>query len=409
MDPHVIEQLILLIVTGAIVAIAARRFRIPYTVGLVITGIAMAFLPIHINIPLSKEFLFEFLLPPLIFEAAMSINWRELRRDLPVIGTFATAGVVLSAAVTAGIMHLLMGWPWPAAVIFGILIAATDPVSIIATFKESNVKGRVRLLVEAESLFNDSTAAVALTVAVAFFLGESTGFQSVVLSFLISAAGGLVLGIIVSAAALLLIGRTKDHLVELTMTTFAAFVSFWVAERMGVSGILATTAAGLVIGNRMGRGSITERGEESIEHFWQFAAFVSNTIIFIVLGINLAYQQFAPSRFIIISGITAVLIGRAVAVYPISFLFTRSRWKVDRSQQHILFWGGLRGALALALALGIPDDFPLRHEILITTFGVVAFSVFVQGTTVTGLMRILGILPNAKPQAGEPAKMVKSE
>jgi len=409
MDPHVIEQLILLIVTGAVVAIAARRLKIPYTVGLVVVGIAMAFLPFRIDIPLSKEFLFEFLLPPLIFEAAMSIEWRRLRRDLLLISTYATAGVVLSAAVTAAAMHLLMGWPWPAAIVFGILIAATDPVSIIATFKESNVSGRVRLLVEAESLFNDSTAAVALSVAIVVILGGSASFGSIAWDLISSAAGGLFIGILVSITALLFIGRTKDHLVELTMTTFAAFVSFWAAESMGASGILATTAAGLVIGNRVGRGSITELGEESIAHFWEFAAFVSNTLIFIVLGINLAYQQFAPSRFVILSGIVAVMIGRAVAVYPISLLFSRSRWKVEPRQQHILFWGGLRGALALALALGIPDEFPYKYEILITTFGVVAFSVFVQGTTVTALMRILGILPDAKPEAGGPTKMVKSD
>lgn len=409
MDPHVIEQLILLIVTGAVVAIAARRLKIPYTVGLVLVGIAMAFLPLHIDIPLSKEFLFEFLLPPLIFEAAMSIEWRELRRDLLVIGTYATAGVILSAAVTAITMHFLMAWTWPAGIIFGILIAATDPVSIIATFKESNVSGRVRLLVEAESLFNDSTAAVALSVAVTVLLGGSATFGSLTWNLITSAAGGLIIGIVVSVIALLLIGHTKDHLVELTMTTFSAFVSFWAAESLGVSGILATTAAGLIIGNRMGRGSITERGEESIEHFWEFAAFVSNTIIFIVLGINLAYQRFAPSTVVILAGILAVMIGRAVAVYPISFLFTRSRWKVERREQHILFWGGLRGALALALALGIPDEFPFKYDILITTFGVVAFSVFVQGSTVTTLMRFLGILPNEKPHTDSPAKMVKSD
>jgi len=177
------------------------------------------------------------------------------------------------------------------------------------------------------------------------------------------------------------------------MTTFAAFGSFWAAEHYHLSGILACTAAGLIIGNRIGHGSITERGEESMEHFWEFAAFVANSIVFIILGVNLAYQDFKQAALAIVIAILAVLAGRAVAVYPLSALFGKSKWVVNSSHQHTLFWGGLRGALALALALGVPESLPYRQEILIATFGVVAFSVFVQGSTVTPLMKRLGELP----------------
>jgi CPA1 family monovalent cation:H+ antiporter len=180
------------------------------------------------------------------------------------------------------------------------------------------------------------------------------------------------------------------------MTTFAAFGSFWAADHFHLSGILATTAAGLVIGNRIGRGSITERGEESMEHFWEFAAFVSNSVIFIILGINLAVQNLGSFSGAILIAIFAVVAGRAIAVYPLSALFSRSKLKVAFPHQHVLFWGGLRGAIALALALGVPDSLPYRHEILIVTFGVVAFSVFVQGSTVMPLLRYLGELPRGK-------------
>ena len=396
MDGSVIEQFILLIVVGALVAIVAHRLRIPYTVGLVVAGIVMAFLPIKIDLPFSKDFLFEVLLPPLIFEAALYIDWRELQRDLVVVGTYAILGVILSAAVTAAIMHFIVSWVWPAAVIFGVLIAATDPVSIIATFKESGVKGRLRLLVETESLFNDSTAAVGFTLAVAIAVGESIGFGTAVWELLSSAVGGIVIGILIAVVALLVIGRTRDHLAELAMTTFAAFGSFWTAEHFHLSGILATTAAGLIIGNRIGHGNITERGEESMEHFWEFAAFVANSIIFIILGINLAYQNFVNFGFPVVVAILAIIAARAAAVYPLSLLFSGSNLKVPMSYQHTLFWGGLRGALALALALGIPEIVPYRQEILMVTFGVVAFSVFVQAPTVTPLMRFLGELPGSK-------------
>jgi CPA1 family monovalent cation:H+ antiporter len=391
-DPSILEQLILVISIGAVVAIVAHRLRIPYTVGLVLAGVIIAFLPLRIDLPLSKDFLFEVLLPPLIFEATLYIEWRELKRELIIVGAYATVGVLISASITAAIMHYFVGWPWPAAVIFGVLIAATDPVSIIATFKEAKVTGRLRLLVEAESLFNDSTAAVGFTVAVAFAAGDALGFSSTVWQLISIAGGGLVVGIVVALVALVIIGRTKDNLVELAMTTFAAFASFWTAEHFHLSGILATTAAGLVIGNRMTRGSITERGEESMEHFWEFAAFVANSVIFIILGINLAYQDFARASLAISVAICAVLAGRAAAVFPISAMFRPTALSVSGRDQNDLFWGGLRGALALALALGVPDTLPYKQEILLVTFGVVAFSVFVQATTITPLMRYLGIL-----------------
>ena len=389
-----IEQIELIILVGAMVAIIVRRLKIPYTAGLVVAGVFIAFLPIGFSVPFSKELVFDVLLPPLIFEAALYIDWKELRKDLLVIVTYATVGVVLSAGVTAAFMHYAAGWAWQAAILFGVLIAATDPVSIIATFKEAKVKGRLRLLVEAESLFNDSTAAVAFVLVLAFAMDEPLGIGTSIWKLLSSGIGGIVCGLFVGGVILLIIGRTRDHLVELSMTTLAAFGSFWLAEHFHLSGILATTTAGLMVGNLTAFGPITEKGERSIEHFWEFAAFVVNSVIFIILGINLASQDFAKASIPIVVAIVAVVVGRAVAVYPCSALFAGSSLKVDGKLQHVLFWGGLRGALALALALGIPESLPFRQEILTVTFGVVAFSVFVQGLTITPLLRRLGQIPD---------------
>src|SRR5438445_3210303 len=242
-----IEQIELIILVGAMVAIIARRFKIPYTAGLVAAGIFIAILPLEFNVPFSKELVFDVLLPPLIFEAALYINWKELRKDLLVIITYATVGVVLSAGVTAAFMHYAAGWMWGAAILFGVLIAATDPVSIIATFKEAKVTGRLRLLVEAESLFNDSTAAVAFVVVLAFAVGEPLSFGSSVWRLLSSGIGGILCGLFVGGAVLLIIGRTRDHLVELSMTTLAGFGWFWLAKHFQLSGILAQSTSWLVI------------------------------------------------------------------------------------------------------------------------------------------------------------------
>lgn len=387
-----IEAIELILLIGAVVAIFARRLRIPYTVGLVVAGIILAFVPMTLQVPFNKELLFKVLLPPLIFEAALYIHWSELKKDLLPVATFATVGVLLSAALTAVVMHYAAGWHWPMAALFGVLIAATDPVSVIATFKEAGVQGRLRLLVEAESLFNDSTAAVAFTVALAFAMGAAMSVEAVIGSLVLSIVGGIGVGLLVGGGCLLISGRTRDHLVEIALTSFAAFGSFWVAEQFHWSGVLATMSAGLLVGNTSALGFISDKGEESIESFWEFAAFVVNTLVFIILGINEAYQDFGRSAATIGIAIVAVILARALAIYPLSFIFSFTRWKLESAHQHVMFWGGLRGALALALALGIPVSFPYRSEILTVTFGVVAFSVFAQGLTMTPLLGKLGQL-----------------
>ncbi len=394
-----IESIEAILLIGAVVAIIARRLKVPYTVGLVVAGIVLAFLPLGLEITFSKELLFQVLLPPLIFEAALYIHWKELKRDLLPVVTFASIGVLLSAGITAAFMHYLVGWDWVMAALFGVLIAATDPVSVIATFKEAKVKGRLRLLVEAESLFNDTTAAVAFAIALTFAMGKSMTVGTAATAFVLSIAGGIASGLIVGSICLWIAGRTTDHLVEIALTTVAAFGSFWLAENFGyagvhLSGVLAAMTAGILVGNTNELGFITEKGDEVIEDFWEFAAFVVNSIIFIVLGISEAAQDFKKAAFAILIAIIAVIIARAAAIYPISALYSKSRWKIDSEHQHIMFWGGLRGALALALALGIPESVPYRQEILTVTFGVVAFSVFAQGLTMTPLLRKLGQLPD---------------
>jgi CPA1 family monovalent cation:H+ antiporter len=196
MEAFKIEQLELLILVGAMVAIITRRLKIPYTTGLVVAGLLIAFFHVGVSIPLNKELMFDVLLPPLIFEAALYIQWKELRRDLLVIMTYAVLGVALSGGVCAVFMHYFAGWTWLEAMLFGALIAATDPVSIIATFKEAKVKGRLRLLVESESLFNDSTAAVAFFLVLSFAFGEPLGFGSVIWRLVLSSFGGILTGVL---------------------------------------------------------------------------------------------------------------------------------------------------------------------------------------------------------------------
>jgi CPA1 family monovalent cation:H+ antiporter len=346
-------------------------------------------------VPLSKELIFNVFLPPLVFEAALQIHWKDLRRELPVILILATVGVCLSWGVTALGMRYLAGWEWMGALFFGALIAATDPVSVIATFKEAKIHGRLRLLVEAESLFNDGTAAVAFGVIVIAATGGTLGVSVVAKTLVISIAGGVLCGGLTAVLLLLLSGQTEDPLVEITFTTLAAYGSFLLAERFHASGVLACLTAGLVVGNIGPLGAISPRGREAVTAYWEYLGFVANSLIFMDIGIYLSRQDFAGSLVPAIVAILLVMLGRALAVYPCCALFCRSVLQVQGRHQHILFWGGLRGALALALALGLPPDVAHRDTIISVSFVVVSFSIFVQGLTMTPLLRRMGEMPSA--------------
>jgi CPA1 family monovalent cation:H+ antiporter len=390
-----IEHLGLLLLVAAVVAILTRKLHVPYSVGLVATGMFLAVFSVEPDIRLTRDLIFSTLLPPLIFEAAMQLRWRELRPDLPLILALATVGLTLAAALTAAGMHWMAGWDWVAATLFGVLIAATDPVSVIALFKEAGVRGRLRVLVEAESLFNDGTAAVLFAVGAAVAGGQAVTPGLFGLWVLQSIGGGLLCGALVARVILVLARRTDDHLVKLTFTTIAAYGSFLLAEHFKGSGVLATLCAGLLIGNLGGICTGSPREREQVEGFWEFTAFVANSLIFLLIGIHEEQQNFQTVWKPAIIAIVLVTLGRAVAIYPVCGLFARTADPVSLRHQHLLVWGGLRGALALALALSLPAGVPHGDAIAAVAFAVVAFSIFAQGLSIAPLLRRLGQIPSA--------------
>jgi CPA1 family monovalent cation:H+ antiporter len=384
-----LSQLGFLLFVSAMVAMLTRRVHLPYTVGLVLAGMVLYFSHVYIKWHLSKDLIFSVFLPPLVFEAALFIHWRDFKKDLPIVALLATVGVVLAATVTALGMHYALAWDWGSAVVFGVLIAATDPVSVIATFKESKVQGRLRMLIESESLLNDGTAAVGFVAVLGVLAGGHETVLSISGALFVTIIGGVLIGGIISCLLMLLAGRTPDYLVEITFTTLAAYGSFIVAEHYRCSGVLAALTAGLVVGNFRSSGSISAAGRHALGPFWEYVAFVANSLIFLLIGAQEAQQHFEGLWVPVIVAIALVTLGRAVAIYPLCAAFARSRLKVDLRHQHVLFWGGLRGALALALALSLPEDLPHQNAIIVITFAVVAFSVFAQGLTITPLLRRL--------------------
>ena len=395
----------LLLIVAAIMAMVTRRLDMPYSTGLVVAGILISFLPNRPQLPLTRELIFDVLLPPLVFEAALQLDWKCFRRELPLTLTLAFVGVIGASLFVAAGMHWALNWSWLGAALFAVLISATDPVAVIATFKELKGPQRLNMVVESESLLNDGVAAVAFAVLAAVASGAAPTAGQVIPHFLWSFFGGILIGGAVAGAILLLAGRTQDRLVEITLTTIAAWGSFLVAEYYGGSGILASLTAGLMIGNIGWLGAISDTSRPHILAAWDYFAFLANSFVFLLIGVHetriplhvLGWTEAAIA-------ILLVLLARLLTVYPIVGTFGASKLKLPLKYQHVLFWGGLRGALALALALAIPDTVPEKMAIIVTAFLVVSFSIFVQGLTIPWFTRKLGLLGNDRSgETGEVA------
>jgi CPA1 family monovalent cation:H+ antiporter len=382
----------ILLLVACLIAMLSRRLGLPYIVGLVVAGFLIALLPISPNMPLSRELIFNILLPPLVFEAALELDWRRFRDELPLTLTLAFLGVAVAAASVAAGMHWIAGWSWTGAALFGALIAATDPVSVIAAFREMGCEPRLSMVVESESLLNDGVAAVGFAVVSAVAAGASPSAGSIMPAFLWTLAGGLVIGLAVSAVILLMVGRTDDPLVEITLTTIAAYGSFLLAEHFHASGVISALTAGLMVGSIGWTRLVSDDGRERLDGAWEYFAFLANSFVFILIGMNVANQPLRELGSVAaMVGIVLVLASRGLSIYPIAALFGRSRWRLPGSYQHILFWGGLRGALALALALAVPPTVSERNAIIVTAFVVVAFSILVQGLTMPALIKHFGL------------------
>jgi Na+:H+ antiporter len=399
MDGIALAPIGVLLLIACLIAILTRRLGLPYIVGLLVAGFLIALLPNSPDLPLSQSLIFNIFLPPLVFEAALQLDWRRFRNELPLTVTLASLGVAIAAVAVASGMHWILGWSWLGALLFGVLIAATDPVSVIASFREMGCQPRVSMIVEAESLLNDGVAAVGFAVLSAIAAGASPSAGSVIPAFVWTLLGGVGIGLAVSGAILLIAGRTGDPLVEITLTTIAAYGAFLIAQQFDASGIISALSAGLLVGS-FGTRFLSRGGRDRVRWAWEYFAFLANSFVFILIGMSIANQPLERlgSRAAVVA-ILLVLAGRGLSVYPVSALFVRSRWRLPAAFQHTLFWGGLRGALALALALSVPRSVPERPMIIVTAFAVVAFSILVQGLTMPWLIKRLQL---GRKEAPEP-------
>lgn len=379
-----VEEIIIgMLFIAAIVSLVSSRYRIPYTVGLVVVGFGLTFLGRIPMLNVTPELILALLVPPLVFEAAFQLNYTELRRDLRLILLLAVPGVILTTFLVGGVISLGTGIGLPVALVFGSLVAATDPVSVIALFRSIGAPKRLRVLLEGESLLNDGTAIVLFNLMLAVALTGQFDLGRGVMEFFIVAGGGVLVGLGLGLIIAQIIGRIDNYLVETSLTAVLAYGSYLLAEYvLGVSGVLAVVVAGLATGEIGPRG-MSPTTRIVVFNFWEFVAFLTNSFIFLIIGLEIELNMLVENAAAIFWGILAVLVGRAVVIYGLALL------KVNMPVQwrNILYWGGLRGAISLALALSLPAELPFRVELQAMAFGVVLFTLIVQGLTMRPLMK----------------------
>jgi CPA1 family monovalent cation:H+ antiporter len=389
-----IESLVLeLLLVVSIVAIIVRRFRIPYTVALVVAGLALSFRT-GLQIELTSELILALLLPPLVFEAAFHLNFENLKRNLLTIGLLAVPGVVINMLIVGGILNLGSGLPIGIAIVFGSLIAATDPVSVVAIFRRLGAPKQLEVLLEGESLFNDGTAIVIFGLALEVMGADGLNLMASIGDFIRVAAGGLLIGASLGWLFSRLAARVDDYLIETTLTTVLAFGAYLVAEQFHLSGVLAVVAAGLVSGD-VGEREMSPTTRIVLVNFWEYLAFLANSAVFLLIGVDIEIGSMLSNWSLILWAIGAVLVSRAITIYSL----TQVEKSIPNRWRHVLFWGGLRGAIALALALSIPGDFgPERRTLIEMTYGVVLFSLVIQGMSMNSLLKGLGITTQSEEE-----------
>lgn len=416
-----IDILVLLLV-ACFAAIALRRLQFPYTIGLVLVGLILGWLAQHVpafeivqTLSLSHDLILFVFVPPLIFESALNLDSRLLLRNLGPILMLAAPGLLISTAIVGSLLSWGTSLTLPQALLFGSLISATDPVAVIALFKELGAPKQLAVLVEGESLFNDATAIVVFNIILAT-IATGSGFDKATITegiaqFFISFIGGVLVGAVVGYCSRYLMALVKENVLVLaTVTTVLAYGVFLLAEEVfEVSGVIAIVSAGLMAGwyklNRLKPEPRAFLGE-----FWEYAAFLANSLIFLLVGLTISqFQLFVQLRqtesLLTAFGFTigAILLARAVVVFGlIPLVNLTGESQIDRRYQFVSFWGGLRGAVCLALALSLDSEFPNRDLIVTLTLGTALFTLLIPGTTIGRLIRTLKLdRPPIIDQLGE--------
>jgi Na+:H+ antiporter len=360
----------------------------------VIVGLGLSLFGVFTSINLTEQLILLVFLPPLLFEGTINMDLDDLLLRWRQVGVLALLGTAISAGVIAVGLTLVPGMPFELAVVLAVITAATDPVSVLAIFKEHGVGSGLRTLMEGESIFNDALAIVLYLIAIEVAFGDKTvTFQDGIVEFGTEVVVGSAVGLLVGFVAHRLMSTLDDHLVETMLSLITAYGAYLVADRLHGSGVIAVVMAGLLIGNYGTHMAMSASSRVALLDFWEVLTFVANSALFLLMGLAFDIGEMRGRTLVAtLSVIVSMLVGRAIISYGLLQVFRSSKAApVPKPWQTAVFWGGLRGSIPVALVLGLDEPIFADINAVTVVFGVVMFSLIVQGLTYKPLLDRLGL------------------
>lgn len=398
--------LVALFAVATAVALVARRFKLPYTVALVVAGLVLGTARAFEAPRLTKELLYAVFLPGLLFEAAYALEFRRFWQNKLAVFGLAIPGLVAAIGLTAGILvpvvnglHFVDHYSLGEGLVFAALIAATDPIAVVALFKSLGTPKRLAVLVEGESLLNDGTAVVVFSLVLGLVMGKPMSLGFAMLDFARVVGMGVLIGAAVGYAVSMVIHKVDDPMIEITLTTIGAYGSFVAAEYFHYSGVIAVVTSGMLCGNYAARTGMSASTRVAVTSFWEYLAFALNSLVFLLIGFEVQVEKILAAWKPILLAYVSVVIVRAVVIHVVAFLLRRTRERIPFEWANVLTWGGLRGSLSMVLVLALPQEFPHRDLVVAMTFGVVILSILVQGLTMGPLLRRLKLVGASEGRA----------
>ena len=387
------------------------RTKIPYTMMLVALGIIISLVTTLIGgldqIKLDPKLIINFVIPPLIFEAMMRIDYKDFIKVKISVLLLSTIGVVIATIVVGLLLMYFIHLPYQLAFLFAALISPTDAAIVIKTFKILKVPRLLSTIVEMESSFNDATGIIIFTTVVGIVFGSATAITNGSIGtsifntgqqnqmnldilheigqFLLVSLGGVGIGLTIAIITNKIHSMMNNPFSEITLTITTVFGSAILANTLGLSGLIAVATAGLYFGNITMRkeSSMSKEIRDTVSNFWDIAAFFANSLAFLFLGLTMNIIKISQDIFLILVVFAVVLAGRLLFIYPILGVINRfTREKIPLIWQNIIMLGGMRGALSVALVTSLPQS-DLKNTLETMTFGVVLLSLIVQYVSLT--------------------------
>ena len=391
-----LESFMLVLAVGAAVAIGAKRVGAPYNVALVVIGLLLVFADVLPHAPMDPELVLVAFLPLLVFEAALFADVDQLKSARRPILALAVPGVAISLVGTATVATFALGLPFTTALLLGALLAITDTVSVLLAFRSTRVPHRLAAIMEGESLFNDGTALVLVSLASTVVITGSIDLTTTARSLVLAIVGGVAVGAAFGAVGGAALQRTPDHLTAILASTVLVFATSLIAERIHASPVIAVVVAGLVVG-RAARRVLEPSRLLALQGFWEVTGFGINVLLFLLVGMQIDARMIISEAGAIAIAVGALHVGRAVAVYGcFALLRLLGRDAVPGKWQHVMVFGNIKGALSMAAVLALPEALPYRARLVAIVFGVTFITLLTQALPFRRVLIALGVSSSAE-------------